>query len=330
MTPGALREGRRQLRAGVVHVELRALSLRRRCGSRLPRRGRLLARGRAQRRCRAERQRRDRPVRDDHGRRHARRWPLRRRRQRQHDAACRDRRAVRHRRRRLVGTHRRGRGFRARQPGCNGRQEGRPDPGQPNTIGQLVALRPSAQGPPATDTVPPTPPTDLQVTATTASSVSVGWTASQDDTGVSGYGLYRGGSPTGSSATTSATFAGLACGQSYTLAVDAYDAAGNRSSQASLSASTSACAPPPPPPPPASAPAPSASRLRLRPRLLRLRRPRLRHLRPRHLPAAPADRVSDAPDTAAARLLHGHRDLDHPSDARRRHLRLRRNRDLAG
>jgi hypothetical protein len=80
----------------------------------------------------------------------------------------------------------------------------------------------------------------------------VSWSASSDNVGVAGYGLYRNGSSTGSTANRSATFSGLACGTSYTLAVDAYDAAGNRSAKASLSAATNACPPPPPPPPPPS------------------------------------------------------------------------------
>ena len=40
---------------------------------------------------------------------------------------------------------------------------------------------------------------------------------------------------------TSYTYSGLACGTSYTLAVDAYDAAGNVSTRASLQSSTAPC-----------------------------------------------------------------------------------------
>ena len=47
--------------------------------------------------------------------------------------------------------------------------------------------------------------------------------------------------------------AGLTCGTSYTLAVDAVDAAGNRSGKASLTTSTAACPSAPPPPPPSGA-----------------------------------------------------------------------------
>jgi hypothetical protein len=55
---------------------------------------------------------------------------------------------------------------------------------------------------------------------------------------VVGYGLYRNGKRLGSSTTTSATFGDLICGTTYTLAVDAFDAAGNRSSPTALTAAT--------------------------------------------------------------------------------------------
>ncbi len=94
------------------------------------------------------------------------------------------------------------------------------------------------------DTTAPSTPGTLTKTGSTMTSISVSWGASTDNVGVTGYGLYRNGSSTGTSASTSATFSGLACGSSYTLAVDAYDAAGNRSSQRSLTTATSACPPP--------------------------------------------------------------------------------------
>jgi hypothetical protein len=83
-------------------------------------------------------------------------------------------------------------------------------------------------------------------------SVAVSWSASSDDVGVAGYGYYRAGSLVGNGTGTSYTFSGLACGTSYVFAVDAYDAAGNRSGKASVTGSTSACSTTPPPPPPPS------------------------------------------------------------------------------
>src|SRR5262249_7985264 len=106
--------------------------------------------------------------------------------------------------------------------------------------------------PPAADTQAPTVPGGLSATAATGTSITVGWTASTDNVGVTGYGLYRNGTSTGSTATTSASFTGLTCGTAYTLAVDAYDAAGNRSTKATITASTGPC------PPPADTQAPTA------------------------------------------------------------------------
>jgi len=91
------------------------------------------------------------------------------------------------------------------------------------------------------DTSAPTTPGALSVTGATSTSLSVSWGASSDNVGVAGYGVYRNGAVVGSSASTSYSFGGLMCGTSYTLSVDAYDAAGNRSAQASLIAATSAC-----------------------------------------------------------------------------------------
>jgi chitodextrinase len=111
-----------------------------------------------------------------------------------------------------------------------------------------------AQGPAATaacppDTQPPTAPPALATTGATQTSISIGWGPSIDNVGVVGYTVYNGGTAVGSTASTAFTVTGLACGTSYTLAVDAYDSLGNRSPKTSIAASTSACAPPPPPPP---------------------------------------------------------------------------------
>ena len=91
------------------------------------------------------------------------------------------------------------------------------------------------------DTTPPSTPTNLHQSGSTATSVTVSWTASTDNVGVTGYGAYVNGTLAGSPTTTSYTFNGLTCGTSYTLAVDASDAAGNRSAQTSTTLSTNAC-----------------------------------------------------------------------------------------
>ena len=101
-----------------------------------------------------------------------------------------------------------------------------------------MAVLPSG-GP--TDSEPPTAPTGLVQTDETENTISISWSPSTDDTGVTSYGLYRNGTPAGSSTTASATLTGLACGTAYTLSVDAADAAGNRSAQTPLAAQTSIC-----------------------------------------------------------------------------------------
>ena len=102
--------------------------------------------------------------------------------------------------------------------------------------------------PPTGDTTPPSAPGNLRSTGATETSITVAWNASSDNVGVTGYGLYRNGGATGTTAATSTTFSGLVCGTTYTLGVEAYDAAGNRSPRSTVNAATSSCTTPPPPP----------------------------------------------------------------------------------
>jgi chitodextrinase len=90
------------------------------------------------------------------------------------------------------------------------------------------------------DTTAPSTPWNLTATATD-SSVSLSWSASSDNVGVAGYGIYNGSTLSGTTGSTSYTLTGLSCGKSYSLAVDAYDAAGNRSGKATVTTTTSAC-----------------------------------------------------------------------------------------
>ncbi len=100
---------------------------------------------------------------------------------------------------------------------------------------------------PAPDTVPPTVPGGLRSTGVSGSSVSLSWTASTDNVGVTGYEVFvNGGS--GASATTSGatsvTVTGLAANTTYTFTVKARDAAGNRSVASSgVSATTTGTQP---------------------------------------------------------------------------------------
>ena len=93
------------------------------------------------------------------------------------------------------------------------------------------------------DASAPTAPSLLWQTDAGATSISLAWSGSLDNVGVIGYGVYLDGSRVGSTSWTSFTLFGLACGRSYTVAVDAFDAAGNRSAQTSVVAATGPCAP---------------------------------------------------------------------------------------
>ena len=91
------------------------------------------------------------------------------------------------------------------------------------------------------DTTPPSTPTGLVVSSAGQTSVALAWNASTDNVGVVGYGVYSNGKLVASPTSTGYVLTGLSCGTSYTVAVDAYDAAGNRSSQATVTTSTVAC-----------------------------------------------------------------------------------------
>ena len=67
------------------------------------------------------------------------------------------------------------------------------------------------------------------------------WSPSSDNVGVVEYGLYASGLRVATSSDANATLTSLECGTSYLVAIDAADAAGNRSAQASSYLRTSAC-----------------------------------------------------------------------------------------
>ncbi|WP_394361139.1 discoidin domain-containing protein [Amycolatopsis sp. SB7-3] len=77
------------------------------------------------------------------------------------------------------------------------------------------------------DTQAPTVPTGLTATATTVDSVTLGWTASTDNVGVTEYEVLRDGNVVGTTATTTYTDSGLASGAEFGYSVRARDAAGN-------------------------------------------------------------------------------------------------------
>ncbi|MGC4979441.1 glycoside hydrolase family 6 protein [Streptomyces sp. DT193] len=91
------------------------------------------------------------------------------------------------------------------------------------------------------DTQAPTVPGGLTVGSTTSNSATLSWSASTDNTAVTGYDVYRDGTKVGSATTTSYTDSGLAASITYTYTVKAKDAAGNVSaSSTAVSATTKA------------------------------------------------------------------------------------------
>ena len=76
---------------------------------------------------------------------------------------------------------------------------------------------------------PPSAPSGLTSTGKTSSSVSLAWTASTDDNGVTGYQVRQGGTVVSTVTGTTATVSGLSASTAYTFTVTARDAAGNTS-----------------------------------------------------------------------------------------------------
>jgi chitodextrinase len=114
------------------------------------------------------------------------------------------------------------------------------------TAAEVAADRDESVGDP--DLVAPSAPTSFAVTGTTSGSIATGWTAATDNVGVAGYNLYRDGVRIASTPTTGYTYTGLTCETSYGLEVEAFDAAGNVSTRASVSGTSGGCDPSTPPP----------------------------------------------------------------------------------
>jgi cellulose 1,4-beta-cellobiosidase len=91
------------------------------------------------------------------------------------------------------------------------------------------------------DTTAPSVPSGVTVTGVSSSSVSLSWSASTDNTAVTGYDVLRNGVQVGTSTGTSFTSTGLTASTAYSFSVKAFDAAGNTSAASTaVSASTSA------------------------------------------------------------------------------------------
>ncbi len=109
--------------------------------------------------------------------------------------------------------------------------------------GNFKIYKPSGGGtnPPPSDTQVPTAPTGLSSPSKSDTSVSLTWNASSDNIGVTGYEIFRGTTPCGTTASTSFTCTELSPNTSYSFTVKAMDAAGNVSAPSSaLSVTTNA------------------------------------------------------------------------------------------
>lgn len=92
---------------------------------------------------------------------------------------------------------------------------------------------------PTADTSAPSIPTNLSASTISTSQISLSWSASTDNVGVTGYSIFRNGSQITSIAETTFTDGNLSAGTSYNYTVSAFDVAGNLSNQAaSVSATT--------------------------------------------------------------------------------------------
>ncbi|TVX94008.1 glycoside hydrolase family 19 protein [Paenibacillus agilis] len=89
------------------------------------------------------------------------------------------------------------------------------------------------------DTVAPTPPTNVASPSQSATSITLSWTASTDNVGVTAYDIYRNNVKVGTSTTTTFTDNGLQALTSYSYKVRALDAAGNFADSAAVPVSTS-------------------------------------------------------------------------------------------
>lgn len=85
----------------------------------------------------------------------------------------------------------------------------------------------------AADTQAPTAPTGLAASGVTQTSLTLNWTASTDNVGVTGYDVYRNSTLYSSVTGTSASITGLTAATTYSFYVKAKDAAGNISAASS-------------------------------------------------------------------------------------------------
>ena len=87
-------------------------------------------------------------------------------------------------------------------------------------------------GTPGGDTTPPSAPGNLTGSATSATTLTLSWTAATDNVAVAGYQIFRNGIPRATTTSLSYNDSGLTPSTQYSYTVTAYDAAGNNSTAA--------------------------------------------------------------------------------------------------
>lgn len=92
------------------------------------------------------------------------------------------------------------------------------------------------------DVQPPSMPTGFAISAVTSGSVTLSWTASTDNVGVTGYRIYRNGALYTGIARTNLIDNGLSPATTYTYQISAVDAAGNESPRSAQATTTTAAA----------------------------------------------------------------------------------------
>ncbi len=92
------------------------------------------------------------------------------------------------------------------------------------------------------DTTAPTAPTNVTAVAASDTRVSIRWSASTDNIGVTGYKIYRGGTQIGTATDTVYSDTQCTASATYAYTVAAYDAKGNTSSPSSSTSTTTLAA----------------------------------------------------------------------------------------
>jgi hypothetical protein len=99
------------------------------------------------------------------------------------------------------------------------------------------------------DTRPPSAPTDLTARGFGATAVFLRWRPARDNLRLAGYDVFDRGIRVGRRASTTFVARDLACGSTYAVGVEAFDAAENHSPRPSVTVTTAPCSTSSPPPP---------------------------------------------------------------------------------